>query len=1240
MRKTRFFLFFLLLAGQLTAIGQDFSNKGKEFWIAYPAHIDGTTSVMGLYITSSVNTTGTLELAGGAPLTFTVSANAVTRIFLNATGSGVATGIGAVYFASNKNVYLNKADGIAISSAIKISSQDPIVVYSHIIKSARSGATLVLPTTVLGSEYIAPSISSVSSSGLSSDGTAGGIGEIAVVATLPNTVIGITPTVAGSGGRPSGTYFEVTLANAGDCYQFQSISLGDLSGTKIISKAGTGSSGCKPVAVFTATTWSNFDCGSTGNSGDNLYQQLFPTRSWGKVFVTAPFINRPGDIFRIFVQNSSTTVQIQENGVTRQMSPSTEYNSNGKFYFYKTLNPIVITGSDPISVAQYITSEGCKTGCGSGSTDTKCYSDPEMVLLNPVEQTLQDITFFSAHANYVPAGQTNVAVHFVNIIVSKNYKNSLTIDNAPPKGVFVDIPGSNYSYLQEDLTVSSATNPIHRVKADTSFSAIVYGYGNVESYGYNGGTNVKDFTPSATFQNPYNRIDSAVTCINTPLKFSVPLTFTPATIQWDFSAAPNITPNTNIGPLNNPAADSTRAANGLTINYYSTKVTYTFTKANTAALRDTIKIYTTSSTPDGCGSSSQSFSLPVKVNDQPVAKFSLSNSGCVSDTIQITDQSTVGGGTISRWLWNFGDNTTDDRSSGAVFGKLYSTAGSYTIKLRSISDIGCISDEVSQAIKLTNKPTAKFTLPTVACAGTDIVFSDASATSSGTLVKWIWNLDDGAGEFINTTNASVKANYAGYGPKNPTLKVEMDNGCRSDAFAPNPPLKINAMPDVGYILPQICLSDANGQFTDTTKIAEGSSVFSYLWNFNAGTPAITPGPTITSSTQKNPLVTYRKADNYTVSLTVTSALGCVATKATSFTVNGSTPKASFDLVNLPPYCGIKPILLKNTSTVDFGNLTKLDIYPDFSKSPSLVQVDASPTPGKVYPQTYTDFQLPSSQTYTIKLIAYSGGSACADSTTKTITVFPQPKAAFSTSAPQLCFGDTTLFLDKSNGVSSAAVTWVWDLGIGDKSAVQNPVKQYNDSGLINVSLYFYNADGCISDTASKQLTVYPKPKVVLTHNVTTLSGGTITIVPEYIYGHDLQYLWIPATYLSSDTAQTPVSVPQDDITYKLLLTGTGGCSASDTIFVKVLKGPEVPNVFSPNGDGINDVWKIRYLEDYPGATVQVFNRFGQLVFYEVGYDKPWDGTYKGSALPIGTYYYIINPKNGRPTVSGSVTIIK
>ena len=106
------------------------------------------------------------------------------------------------------------------------------------------------------------------------------------------------------------------------------------------------------------------------------------------------------------------------------------------------------------------------------------------------------------------------------------------------------------------------------------------------------------------------------------------------------------------------------------------------------------------------------------------------------------------------------------------------------------------------------------------------------------------------------------------------------------------------------------------------------------------------------------------------------------------------------------------------------------------------------------------------------------------------------------------------------------------------------------------------------------------------------------------------------------------------------LTGIGGCMVTDTIFIKLLLAPIVPNAFTPNGDGINDRWRIQYLESYPGATVDVYNRYGQAVFSSEGYDVDWDGTVNGKALPIGTYYYVINPKNGRKIIAGSITIIR
>jgi gliding motility-associated-like protein len=84
----------------------------------------------------------------------------------------------------------------------------------------------------------------------------------------------------------------------------------------------------------------------------------------------------------------------------------------------------------------------------------------------------------------------------------------------------------------------------------------------------------------------------------------------------------------------------------------------------------------------------------------------------------------------------------------------------------------------------------------------------------------------------------------------------------------------------------------------------------------------------------------------------------------------------------------------------------------------------------------------------------------------------------------------------------------------------------------------------------------------------------------------------------------------------------------------------VPNTFTPNGDGINDVWDIKSLTDYPQCTVSIFTRYSSLIYQSKGYPKSWDGTFKGNPLPVGTYYYLINLQNGNDPITGPVTIIR
>jgi gliding motility-associated-like protein len=108
----------------------------------------------------------------------------------------------------------------------------------------------------------------------------------------------------------------------------------------------------------------------------------------------------------------------------------------------------------------------------------------------------------------------------------------------------------------------------------------------------------------------------------------------------------------------------------------------------------------------------------------------------------------------------------------------------------------------------------------------------------------------------------------------------------------------------------------------------------------------------------------------------------------------------------------------------------------------------------------------------------------------------------------------------------------------------------------------------------------------------------------------------------------------------LTVTDNNGCQATQQIQISDgCPDVKIPNAFTPNGDGINDTWVIAGLEYDPTALVRVFDRYGQQVFQSKGYGTPWNGTYRGSKLPTGAYYYIINVKNNSQTFSGEVTIV-
>jgi gliding motility-associated-like protein len=159
------------------------------------------------------------------------------------------------------------------------------------------------------------------------------------------------------------------------------------------------------------------------------------------------------------------------------------------------------------------------------------------------------------------------------------------------------------------------------------------------------------------------------------------------------------------------------------------------------------------------------------------------------------------------------------------------------------------------------------------------------------------------------------------------------------------------------------------------------------------------------------------------------------------------------------------------------------------------------------------------------------------------------------------------------------------------------------------------------------------PDRVVIKDDSTVLGGSVT-------GEEPTFLWTPPSYLSDNTIQKPVSKPPSTIEYTLSAQSSFGCPAQDKVNVKVVAGIFVPNAFTPNGDGLNDHWRIPYLDPELGATVSLYNRYGQLVYHVDGKIVDWDGNIGGKPQQTGIYVYYITFKTGRKPMRGFVNLIR
>jgi trimeric autotransporter adhesin len=286
------------------------------------------------------------------------------------------------------------------------------------------------------------------------------------------------------------------------------------------------------------------------------------------------------------------------------------------------------------------------------------------------------------------------------------------------------LPG--YTAIRHNL---GGTARQHTITCDSAFTAITYGLGSVESYGYNAGTLVKNLNALPNITNTFNTSGGTndYTCAKTPFKFSIWLSVKPTTLTWQFSQVANLSPNTDV-VQNNPAPVDSVFNNGRW--FYKFTLTQDYLFSQTGAYN--VPILITHPSIEGCNNSFERL-LTVNVIAAPIVNFATTFSGCVGDAVQFAGSgNSANGVTLTTWNWNFGDNTT---GTGQNTTKIYTAPGTYQVNMRAIGTDGCVGD-TTKPVVVNARPTVNVVNDSLAtCPGSNVTFT-VQNPAANTTYNW------------------------------------------------------------------------------------------------------------------------------------------------------------------------------------------------------------------------------------------------------------------------------------------------------------------------------------------------------------------------------------------------------------------------------------------------------------------------------------------------------------------------
>lgn len=645
-QKYRLFLLTILvvcLSLQLKA--QTVSNEGTDFWTVFPTHdpSGGNLATMNVNITSRFNSRVTVS-CGSYSETQDIPANTVVTFLVDRSQSYIDYALGNQVL-SNLGIHIVVAPGMP-----------KVVAYSHVFANARSAATLILPKESLGQKYYSMNYTQ----------DQGGQNFLVLVAAEDNTSLRLH--------KKDGSILPILLPKAGDVYEYISTNREDFTGTFVEVDEN---SACKRFAAFSGSTSITVVC--TG-SRDPLLQQLYTVNSWGKNYGLAPFSGRRY-LFRVLAQENNTVLRV--NGLTVATLAA------GQFFESATLTTGTMVSADKlISVAQYSLTQACSATNGSQAT-----GDPEMILLNPVEFNIKNVTVFSSNKNAI-------VEKYINVFMKAAKIATFRLNGIQPNVSWVPMPSDpTYMYTQILVRDESLT-----LTADEGFNAIAYGFGQAESYAYSAGTNLYSTSSISLLNIASGQKSSTAACLGQATNPSLSVPYRLTKITWNFNDG---TPLYVDDKLNPPQI--TQDNMGATVYTYTSPVRKVFNGLGTQTVT-AIAVLSPDDTPLCFEGTDLEFNFEIEVIPLGSASFVVPEI-CAGAQTQFFDKSLITGNIITQWKWSFDGTIKTEKDPIYVF-----TKGKHTVTLSVANSAGCWSDVFSQSFDVVKDfPQINFVAMSSAC---------------------------------------------------------------------------------------------------------------------------------------------------------------------------------------------------------------------------------------------------------------------------------------------------------------------------------------------------------------------------------------------------------------------------------------------------------------------------------------------------------------------------------------------